>query len=208
MTEPNSPNSCIAGIILAAGASSRMGQPKMLLTWKGDPLIRHAARTALAGGLNPIIVVTGASGEAVQSALDGLDVQIVHNPNWMSGQSTSVRAGIGALPAQADAVIILLGDQPYLSSALLQALCTYYDQYHPKILAPTVGGQRSNPVLFDHSIFPFMLSLEGDTGARSLFARFPPTLFPWDDEHLPFDIDTPEDYGKLTTGIKNLRSRK
>jgi molybdenum cofactor cytidylyltransferase len=187
----------IAGIILAAGAASRMGQPKLLLPWKGEALICHAARTALAARLEPVIVVTGSGAAEMSAALQGLEVNVVHNPDWQTGQSTSVRAGLRALPQQTQAVIFLLGDQPYISPELLEALVKTYAKTRSVILAPFVGEKRTNPVLFDRSIFEALCLLQGDVGARSLFGQYPPTQMPWSDERLLFDVDTPEDYEKL-----------
>lgn len=190
-------SACIAGVILAAGVASRMGQPKLLLPWKGEALIRHAARTALEAGLESVVVVTGTRTVEIQTALTGLAVQTVHNPDWESGQSTSVRTGIKALPKHIEAAIFLLGDQPYVSSELIRALIKTYTQTRPTILAPFVGEKRTNPVLFDRSIFNALCQLQGDAGARSIFAQYPPTPMPWLDERLLFDVDTPEDYQRL-----------
>jgi molybdenum cofactor cytidylyltransferase len=190
----------VAGIILAAGSASRMGQPKLLLPWKGEMLIRHSARIALSC-LEPVIVVTGAWATETQDALTGLAVQVIHNPEWETGQSTSVRAGINALPEQTAAAIFLQGDQPYISTELIQNLVKSYKQTRPTILAPYVGGKRSNPVLFDRSIFKVLCQLQGDAGARSIFAQYPPTSLIWSDERLLFDVDTPEDYQKLIEDV-------
>ena len=187
----------VAGVILAAGAASRMGQHKLLLPWKGEALICHAARTALEAGLDPVVVVTGAGGLEIQSALTGLDVRIVENPDWQAGQSTSVRAGINALPPSTQAVIFLLGDQPHVSTDLIRALVETYTQTQPVILAPHVGEKRTNPVLFDGSLFEALRGLHGDAGARTIFAQYPPTPMPWPDEQLLFDVDTPDDYQRL-----------
>lgn len=197
MTIPagNSPH--IAAVILAAGSAARMGQPKLLLPWKGEALIRHAARTALQSGLAPVMVVTGAMKAEMQTALHGLPVQFVHNPDYPAGQSTSVRAGISSLPAETQAVVFLLGDQPFVTSGLLQALVSTYTRTHPLILAPFAGEKRTNPVLFDRAVFAAMGELKGDAGGRSLFGQFPPAALPWDDERLLFDVDTPDDYQKL-----------
>jgi molybdenum cofactor cytidylyltransferase len=187
----------IAGVVLAAGAAARMGQPKLLLLWNGETLIHRAARIALEAGLQPVVVVTGAWAVEMQTALTGLTIQVRHNPDWEVGQSTSVRAGIGALPDQTEAVVFMLGDQPYVSSELIQALVKTYTQNRPVILAPFVGEKRTNPVLFDRSMFNALCHLQGDAGARSLFGQYPPTSMPWPDEKLFLDIDTPEDYRKL-----------
>ncbi len=193
----------VAGVILAAGAASRMGQPKLLLPWKGEALICHAARTALETGLDPVVVVTGAGGLEIQAALAGLDVRFVENPDWQAGQSTSVRAGINALPLSTQAVIFLLGDQPYVSTDLIQALVQIYAQTHPAILAPYVGEKRTNPVLFDVSVFEALRGLRGDAGARTIFAQYPPTPLPWHDDRLLFDVDTPDDYQRLLRSSSN-----
>lgn len=187
----------VAGVILAAGAASRMGCPKLLLPWKGEALIRHAVSSALEGGLQPVVVVTGAGADEMQTALAGLPVRLAHNPGWQVGQSSSVRIGVQALPAETQAVIFLLGDQPFVSAELIRALVRRYAQTRPAILAPYVGEKRSNPVLFDRSLFERLAGLQGDAGARSLFGEFPPAALPWPDERLLFDVDTAEDYDRL-----------
>jgi molybdenum cofactor cytidylyltransferase len=190
----------IAGIILAAGSASRMGQPKLLLPWKGEALIRHASRRALSC-LNPVIVVTGAWQKEIHDALNDLPVTMVHNPDWEKGQSTSVRTGINALPGETAAAIFLLGDQPYVSTKLVQGLVEEYIQTRPTILAPYVGDKRSNPVLFDRATFYDLRQIEGDVGARAIFKFHKITPFVWSDENLLFDVDTPEDYQKLIRDI-------
>lgn len=187
----------VAGIILAAGAASRMGRPKVLLPWQGETLIHRAARTALAGGLNPVVVVTGALHADISGTLADLAVQVVNNPDWQSGQSTSVRAGVQALPESTQAVLFLLGDQPFVTPELIRRLVATYLRTRPTILAPFVGEKRTNPVVFDRSIFDVLCRLEGDAGARSIFGQYPPVAMPWSDERLLFDVDTPADYQKL-----------
>lgn len=187
----------IAGVILAAGAASRMGQSKLLLSWKGEALICHAVRTALQSELASVIVVTGASAEEIRNTLAGFDITLVHNPDWQEGQSTSVRAGLQAVPNQVEAAIFLLGDQPYVSPDLIQALVQEYRNTRPAILAPFVGDRRTNPVLFDRSMFKVLTELQGDAGARTIFKQYPPIPMPWFDDRLLLDVDTQADYQHL-----------
>jgi molybdenum cofactor cytidylyltransferase len=186
-----------AGIILAAGSSTRFGQPKILLDWHGAPLIRREAEAALASGLSPVIVVLGAVIEPVVAALEGLPVHIQVNEHWKSGQGHSVEAGIRALSASAGAAVFLLGDQPQVSVEVLRSLIEVHRRSLAPIIAPQVKGMRANPVLFDRVTFPDLRLLEGDKGGRSLFSRYPVTLMPWEDDRLLMDIDTPEDYRRL-----------
>jgi molybdenum cofactor cytidylyltransferase len=188
----------IAGIILAAGAASRMGQPKLLLPWKEETLIHKTAQTALQALLDPVVIVTGSGGREIAQAVIDLPVTIAQNPDWRTGQSTSVRAGIQALPASTRAVVFLLGDQPFVTTDLIQELIKTFLKKNCIILAPYVGQQRANPVIFDQSIFTNLCQLQGDAGARSIFAQYPPEAMSWPDERILLDIDTPEDYKKLT----------
>lgn len=196
--ENSEPSPKIAGILLAAGGATRMGKPKLLLPWKGETLIHRAARVALQAGLSPLIIVCGAGAEGIQAALKDLPVELAENPHWQEGQSTSVRAGVEALPADCQAVVFLLGDQPFVGANLIQTLVTTYLKDRPNILAPHVNGKRVNPVIFDRSVFPHLLNLKGDAGARSIFGVFPPAAMPWLDERVLLDIDTPEDYEQLS----------
>lgn len=189
-----------AGVVLAAGGSSRLGRPKQLLEWHGAPLVRHVARQALATGLSPVVVVTGAKADQVKAAVQGLPVSFAHNPAWESGQASSVQVGVRALPTECGAAIFLLSDQPQVPSDLLGALVRTHAGSLSPLVAPRVHGQRANPVLFDAALFPELLLLSGDSGGRSLFSdpqRFPVQWIDWDDPDLLLDVDTPADYRRL-----------
>jgi molybdenum cofactor cytidylyltransferase len=192
----------IAGVILAAGASSRMGRPKQLLDWGGMPLVRAAALNALGAGLAPVLVVTGGAQEAVEGALANLPVQLVHNASYAEGQSTSLRAGIAALGAEPDAALVLLGDQPFVTREIIQQLVAAYRAKpvpDAHIVAPRYRGVRGNPVLFGRSVFPDLLTVAGDQGARTILAARAAEirLVDIDDERPLADIDTPEEYERL-----------
>lgn len=188
----------IAGIVLAAGQAARFGRPKQLLDWKGRPFVRQVAETALGAGLQPVVVVTGAHAEAVESAVRDLDVKIVRNENWQSGQAGSVVSGVKSLPGNIGGSLFLLADQPQIGADVMRALAAKHSQGLPAILAPLVRGERrANPVLFDRVTFPDLLALTGDAGGRALFGRHQVGYLPWHDESLLLDVDTPEDYENL-----------
>jgi molybdenum cofactor cytidylyltransferase len=187
----------VAGILLAAGGSERLGQPKQLLEWKGQPFVRHIATTALAAGLAPLVVVSGAEAERVEAALAGLDVVIVRNPSWQRGQSSSVKAGLAALLGNVGSALFLVVDQPQVPVALIEALRAEHAASLAPIIAPQVDGNRSNPVLFDRSTFPDFLELQGDVGGRAIFAKHAVTWLPWLDASVAIDVDRPEDYQRL-----------
>jgi molybdenum cofactor cytidylyltransferase len=189
----------LAGIILAAGASKRFGKPKQLLDWKGQPFVRAVAQTALQAGLSPLVVVTGANAEQVETALHDLNVLIVRNNNWQSGQGSSVREGLRALssaPAPGG-VVFLLADQPQVTHTVIQALREKHAEGLYPIVAPLVMDRRANPVLFDRSAFPDLLTIEGDSGGRAIFHKHRVEYLPWYDDRLLLDVDTPEQYEHL-----------
>jgi len=206
----------VAGIILAAGGSTRFGRPKQLLDWKGQPFVRAVAGTALEAGLSPIVVVTGANAEQVESSVKDLNVTVIRNEAWASGQGNSIRAGIGSLAfastavatrrqgasplsarSVAGAAIFLLADQPQVTTSILRALVQKHAEALDPIVAPMVMGQRANPVLFDRVTFPDLLLLEGDVGGRAIFHKHRVEYLPWHDDRLLLDVDTPEMYQRL-----------
>lgn len=187
----------VAGIVLAAGGSTRMGQPKQIINFKSQPFVRIAARTALAAGLAPVIVVTGAFDNQVKAALEGLPITIAHNSDWHSGQSTSVAAGINATPTRTGSVIFLLADQPLVSESMIRKLVELHTQTLSPIVAPSINGHRSNPVLFDRDTFSDLSDLSGDIGGRALFSKYQVSWLNWVDTTSTIDIDTPDDYRRL-----------
>jgi molybdenum cofactor cytidylyltransferase len=187
-----------AGIILAAGSSSRYGQPKQLLDWKGKSFIRHVTETALRSALEPVVVVTGFQHAEIESQLQDLPVSIVYNMDYEQGQSTSIKAGISALPENVGAAVFLLADQPQIPVEIIRALVESHASDLQEILAPLVlEEKRANPVLFDRVTFPSLLTLQGDVGGRGIFDRHKVSYLPWHDDILIFDVDKPEDYERL-----------
>jgi molybdenum cofactor cytidylyltransferase len=189
----------VAAILLAAGASSRLGTPKQLLSYGGAPLVRHVAATALASRIARLFVVVGNRADDVRASLAGLDVEIVDNLSYQQGQSTSLRQGLLAIPRSLSAALVLLVDQPFVDAALIDRLIGLYEETGAAIVAPQHGGHRGNPVLFDQSLFPELLTVVGDTGARDIILRHRDrlaTLQLPDDR--PFtDVDTWEDYQRI-----------
>ncbi len=188
----------VAAIILAAGRSTRMGQPKQLLDWGGVPLVRVVVGHALASGVHTVYVVTGEASQAVERALAGLPVTCVENADYATGQASSLRVGVAALPAEAHAACVLLGDQPFVTPEIIDSLIAAWHETHAAIVAPQYGRQRGNPVLFSSSVFPELLAVEGDQGARALLQADPTRiqLVSFADTRPLQDIDSPEDYAR------------
>ena len=186
----------IAAVILAAGRSTRMGGPnKLLAEIGGRPLVRIAAEEALASHAHPVIVVTGHQRDKVEAALEGLDVRRVHNPNFAEGLSTSVKAGLAAVPEDVDGAIVCLGDMPQVRAALIDKLTAAFEpERGALVVVPTIEGKRGNPVVWARRFFPELMALDGDIGARHLIARYPEAVseVPLTDTAALTDVDTPE----------------
>lgn len=190
----------VTAIVLAAGTSSRMGQPKQLLPFEGKSLVRRAVEAATASRVRQTIVVTGANREAVEHELTGLAILLVHNPEYEQGMSTSLRAGLKAVRPEADAAIVLLADQPFVDAALVNALLDLYEHAPSSIVRPRYGGVPGNPVLWDRSLFSELMAQEGDQGGRGLLQAHVREIA-WlelPDPKRQTDVDTPEAYAALT----------
>ncbi|MFB1483838.1 NTP transferase domain-containing protein [Corallococcus sp. RDP092CA] len=187
----------VAIVLLAAGGSSRLGQPKQLLRHEGASLVRRAAERALAA--SPMVtVVLGARRADVASELDGLAVRCVDNPDWALGQGASLRAGLRALPPDLDGALLILCDQLRVDADHLRSLITTFERTRAPIVASAYAGTRGVPALFARALFPELEALPPTGGARGLIARDPSRVvevpLPGGEE----DVDTAEDVLRLT----------
>lgn len=194
--EMNDRSAKIGGIVLAAGRSRRMGRiNKLLAEIDGAPMVVHAVKAMLASKAGPVVVVLGHEPDQVKDALAGLDVSFVRNPDYAGGLSTSLRAGIEALPASVDGAVVALGDMPRVRPADIDALIAAFEPAAgASICLPTFDGKRGNPVLWGRRHFADMSSVAGDVGARHLIGENSDQVIevPRDNPGILLDLDTPE----------------
>ncbi len=183
----------IAFVVLAAGRSTRMGPVnKMLADIAGRPMVRRVAEAALTSRARPVAVVTGHMAAEVSSALAGLDVTLVANPDYATGLASSLKAGIRALSPSCDGALILLGDMPQIAPEHLDALVAAFAP--DAIVVPVHGGRQGNPVLWPAKYFSELLQLDGDAGAKRLIGTHAAHVreVDLDTDAIFADIDTPE----------------
>jgi molybdenum cofactor cytidylyltransferase len=185
----------VAALVLAAGQSSRMGGTnKLLAEVDGVPMLLRAVNAALASKAASVTVVSGFEAEKVEALLAGRKVSIVRNADFAQGMSTSLRAGIAALPAEAEAAVVLLADMPRISAVQVDRLIDAYEAKRPSIVVPQRSGRRGNPILWPREFFAAMQEVGGDQGARGLLAANPQRIrtVEMDDETIHADVDTPD----------------
>ena len=170
------------------------------------PFVRNVALTAIAAGLDPVILVTGAFAQQVTATIADLPLVVVHNDDWTQGQSASLRRGIASLPSQVQAAIIFLVDMPQVPQDLVHALVERYLQTRAAIVAPWLDSRRGNPVLLDRSVFADLSKLTGDEGGRLLFPHYAVQDVSWQDPILTLDVDTKDDYLLLLRSEDDIQS--
>ncbi len=191
-------------LVLAAGVSSRMGTHKMPADFMGEPMIRVSVQNALASSADEVVVVTGHRGEEVAAALSGLEVRLVHNPDFALGLSTSLRCGVQAIAGKAQCIIVHLGDMPLVKGQLFDRLIAAFNPAeHRSIIVPTFKGAFGNPVLWGAEHFERLSSRVGDKGARSLIADLKSEAVEIDagTDSVLRDADTPGDLENLRTAV-------
>ena len=186
----------IAAVVLAAGSSTRMGRPKLLLPLGGKSLIRRVVEEVVASKIDRVLVVTGPHGDKLAATLAPLPIERVDNPDHRNGLSTSVRAGLGALGPDAEAAVMVLADQPFVDRTVFDGLIETYRSSGAAIVQPRYAGQPGNPILWHRSTFGELLAQHGDQGGRTLLRRWSDRVVRRDfpDSVMAEDVDTPQAY--------------
>ncbi|MDE2982949.1 MAG: nucleotidyltransferase family protein [Gemmatimonadota bacterium] len=207
----------VAGIVLAAGSSTRMGANKLLLELDGEAVVRRAARTASAGGLDPVVVVTGHEHEAVTAQLHGLGVTAVNNAEHAKGTHTSVAAGVASVRGDCDAVVVVLADMPFVTPAMLREVVARYGvaghnrsrpppNSRPPLVVSRYGGDvTAPPILYDRALFGELATMDSRCG-RAVVRRHldEAVLVDWPAE-ASRDLDRPEDYEGALEELERVR---
>lgn len=207
MTGAENQNEQVGAVILAAGTSTRMGRPKQLLPLGGTTLLARAIENVRSAGLAEIVLVLGASAEAIRrqlphSLLEGL--KIVVNPAYALGMASSLHEGLSALDSRIAAALIILGDQPLVRPQTLLQIIAGYHPSRAQIVIPSHQGQRGNPVLLGRQVFPEVMALEGDIGCRAIFSNHLDAILNLEveDPGILLDIDNQDDYDRLTLAAR------
>jgi molybdenum cofactor cytidylyltransferase len=187
----------VAAVILAAGASSRFGQPKQLLPFQGESLVRRVVRSAIEAGSVNVIVVAGEARDRIETELCGTPAVIVENADWQRGLGTSIRCGLfylRSLQPESDAVVLLVCDQPFVDASVIQSLITEWENSRKPIVACRYAGTLGVPALFDRSCFEEILSLPDETGAKALLQARSADVAQIEFVKGAIDIDTRADF--------------
>jgi molybdenum cofactor cytidylyltransferase len=199
-----------SAVILAAGTSTRMGAVKQLLRLDDRPLLQHVLDSVSASGVKEIVLVLGASAEAIRREIDTQNVRVVINENYQQGIGSSLKAGLSAVDPQTVAALIILADQPFVRPATLDRLIMEHQQSKAQIVIPTYRGFRGNPVLLDRSVFVEVMALNGDMGCRAIFGAHSEGIVKAavDDVGILLDIDRQTDFEALRrTGTRVEREK-
>jgi molybdenum cofactor cytidylyltransferase len=185
----------ISAIVLAAGASRRMGRPKPLISLGGRTILQHVLDHLRAADVDEIVVVLGHRAEDILPTLRGMRCRVVINYHYALGMSSSIQRGLQVVHPRAGAVLVALGDQPYVRPDVINRLLRAFRRNYRSIVVPTFGGQRGHPVLFGRKVWPRLLNLRGDVGGKKLLRRHPEDVFEVevDDRGVLLDLDRPED---------------
>ena len=190
----------VAGLVLAAGTSSRMGTPKQLLPVAGQPLIYRVVKAALRSRLDKVVLVLGHEARKIKDSISELirhpKLEIVENPSYKDGMSTSIKAGLKVIENDFAHMMVILADMPHIDTPLIDQLLKVYLDSGCYLGAVKIGGRRSHPVIFSRKLFPEFHALQGEMGGRRLFDLYEDKACFLDPgpSYIHTDIDTPEDY--------------
>lgn len=190
----------VGAVILAAGESSRLGEPKQLLPYRGCSLIRRAINAAIEGGCAPIMVILGSDVASVSEEIPQDGTVIVENPDWRSGIGTSVRTGVQQLLTVAPktkALVLLVCDQPFVNGEVVRKLIEHWRTEGKPIVASAYSGTLGVPALLDSSCFAELLQIGDSHGAKSIILRLPSRVTPFDFANGSIDIDNRHDYEQI-----------
>lgn len=190
----------IAAVVLAAGMSSRMGRPKMVLPWGHSTVIAQVVSVLQAAGLDRIVVVTGGAEKEVAAALESLPVQLVWNPDYADGEMIrSLQVGLRALPAEIEAALMVLGDQPQIEVKVVKDLVAAYQERPAALILPSHGKRRGHPWVIARSLWGQVLALQPPASLRDFIRQQTDSIqyLVVDTASVLQDMDTPEDYQRL-----------
>lgn len=197
----------VAGVLLAAGTSSRMGRNKLLFELEGESVLRRAAKRALAGGLAPLLVVLGHEADRAGAELAGLECRTVLNPDYQSGINSSLKSGVAALPEHVAGAMVLLADMPYVSADMIAGLIRRFRTTAAPLVISDYGGVNAPPMLYDRALFSELLAMTGEGCGRQVVRRHrvEAEVLAWPTSALS-DLDLPEDYEKALASPKDSPS--
>ena len=200
---PSERSGPVAGVLLAAGTSSRMGSNKMLFELNGESVLRGAVKRALAGGLSPLMVVLGHEPEKAWQEIEDLPCQWALNPLYEQGINTSLKSGIMAVPPEAGAAMVLLADMPFVTPEMIAAMIDRYRTTDAPLVISDYAGVNAPPMLYDRGLFRELLEMTGEGCGRQVVKRHREAaeVLSWPASALA-DLDVPEDYERISAGRK------